>query len=429
MRPLIGILLETFPNASEPFILDEILELERQGLNLHIFSLRHPPEQPQQTDMALVQAPVTYVPSLLPTFNRTKEKELIAAQVDLFQQDSGTYVQTLKRYLKRDEEDRVNEFLQGGYLARQMQKLGITHFHVHLSQVSSATAEIAQAFSGLSYSLTVHTKDSYHRDPAVLDHCMAKAEFVFTCSDYNRRHIASISTSRTPIHVAYHGIDAARFSPVPKPPQPAVPLIVSTGNFCEGTGFFYLIKACHLLKQNGLSFHCLIAGDGPLEDSMRQQIRELGLSQHITLVQNPDQEQLIDYYQQAELFVLPCLSTDDDHRDGIPQVLLKVMAMEIPVISTTILGISELVESYVNGILVPEKDALSLGQAMEMLLRQPNLKTNLGKIGRLMVLDKFGLSSNVGLIKCLLLNATQQQTIKFPTQVTLLRHLNERHIA
>ena len=408
MRPLIGFLLKTYPKLSETFILNEILELERQGLNLHIFSLRQPPEQCTHPGVAAVKAPVTYLPSLLPEFEPAHEKKLLDAHLDLFHQDGSTYLKALKFYMSRPEERRLHEFLQGGYLAWKLKTLGITHLHAHFANVPTATAEIAQAFTGLSYSITAHAKDIYLSNHDALDRRMAKAEFVLTCTDYNRRYLEQISTSRTPIHLAYHGLDIGHFTPAPRTQTSNVPLILSVGRFCEKKGFPYLLKAYHLLKQVGLSFRCVIVGYGPLENSIRQQISDLELNNHVTLIGKLTQDQLIEYYQQADMFVLPCLVTDDGDRDGIPNVLLEAMSMELPVVSTNISGISELVRSNANGVLVPEKDAPSLAQALEALVRQPELRTTLGKAGRLTVLNKFGLSRNVGAVKDWLLRAVKE---------------------
>jgi glycosyltransferase involved in cell wall biosynthesis len=259
----------------------------------------------------------------------------------------------------------------------------------------------------VSYSITAHAKDIYLTDNHALDRRMAKAEFVLICTDYNRRYLEQISTSRTSIHLAYHGLDIARFSPAPRTGSPdEIPLILSVGRFCEKKGFPYLLIACHLLKQVGMPFHCAIVGYGPLETSIREQINELGLKDHVTLVGKLTQDQLIEYYQAADLFVLPCLVTDNGDRDGIPNVLLE--AMEVPVVSTHISGISELVQSNHNGILVPEKDSLALAQALEALIRQPELRNTLGKAGRLTVLEKFGLTRNVGAVKDWLLQAVKE---------------------
>lgn len=408
MRPVIGFLLKTYPKLSETFILNEILELERQGLNLHIFSLRHPSEPRIHPGVAQVKAPVTYLPSLLPNYSQTIEKELLDSHIRLYQQDSNHYLSTLQFYLSRHEDRRLHEFLQGGYLAWKLQQLGIKHIHTHFANVPTATAEIAQAFSGLSYSITAHAKDIYLTDQAALDRRISKAEFVLTCTDYNRRYLEQISTSRTPIHLAYHGLDVARFSPKPRDQSSEFPLILSVGRFCEKKGFPYLLEACRLLKQIGIPYRCAIVGYGPLESEIQQQISERDLSDSVTLVGQLTQDQLIEYYQQADMFVLPCIVTEDGDRDGIPNVLLEAMAMELPVVSTDISGISELVTSNSNGILVPEKDALSLAQALEALIRQSELRTTLGAAGRLTVLEKFGLTRNVGAVKDWLVAAVKQ---------------------
>lgn len=419
MRPLIGLVLETFPNASENFILNEILELERQGLDLHIFSLRPPSEETTHPNVAKVKATVTYVPSVLPTFDTSAERELVGAQVALFEQDSNTYLETLKLYLKRDENEQLNEFLQAGYLAYKLKKLGISHLHAHCAGVPAATAEIVQAFSGVSYSIAAHTNDIYLSNRAALNRRMAKADFIFTCSEYNRAHLKQISTSPTPIHIAYHGVDIARFSPKPKSQLSQVPLILSVGHLCEDNGFFYLLQACHLLKQTGAPFHCTIVGDGTLDDAIRQQITALDLTEQITLLGQVSQDELLEYYQQADLFVLPYLVTDNSNHENFPNVLLEAMVMEIPVISTSILGISELMKSYYNGILVPEKDVQSLAKALEVIIRQPEFRESLGKAARLTVLDKFGLKNNVSTIKDIFLKAVTQP-IRLHTQTEVL---------
>ncbi len=422
MRPVIGFLLKTYPKLSETFILNEILELEDQGLNLHIFSLREPQEDRVHPGVARVKAPVTYIPSLKPVDAPEKEDELLNAHRTLFDQDPGTYLKALNFYQSRDEERCLHEFLQGGYLGLQLQQLGITHLHVHFANIPTATAEIAQIFSGVSYSITAHAKDIYLTERVVLDRRMAKAKFVLTCTDYNRRYLEEVSTSCTPIHLAYHGLDVTRFSPAPRPQTSGVPLILSVGRFCEKKGFPYLLKACYLLKQQGLSFKSAIIGYGPLENAIRQQIDQLELNEYVTLVGQLAQDELIKYYQRADAFVLPCLVTDDGDRDGIPNVLLEAMAMELPVVSTDISGISELVIPNHNGLLVPEKNEQTLSQALKTLICQPELRKTLGRTGRLTVLEKFGLTNNVGVVKDWLLSAVKEPVAQ-QSQVSTLENL------
>ena len=407
MRPTIGFLVKTYPKLSETFILNEILELERQGINLHIFSLRKRTDCRAHPGVAQVKAPVTYLPTILPNFDPMDETLLIEAQFQAMQRDAATYFDAIQFYLSRHEDRRLHEVMLGIYLADQLRQLNITHLHVLFANLHAATAEIAQFFHPVPYSITAHAKDIYLSDPAALDRRMAKAEFVLTCTDFNRRHLEAISTSRTPIHLSYHGLDLTRFQPQPRTTANEVPMLLSVGRFSEKKGYPNLLKALSILKQAGQPFRSVIVGYGGLEQQIRQQIADLNLDNEVTIVGKLTQDKLIGYYQQTDAFVLPCLVTDDGDRDGIPNVLLESMAMEIPVVSTDISGISELVDNNYNGVLVPEKDAVAMAQALESLLRQPELRQRMGKAGRKSVLAQFGLAQNVGQVKDWLLRAVQ----------------------
>ena len=192
-KPVIGYLLKTFPKLSETFILNEIIELERQGLNLHIFALRQPTDNQFHPAVSQVRAPVTYLPSLIPKASREEEDALLAVNLDLIQQNPNGYFSTsVSFYRDRQEDRRFNELLQAGHLARVMQKLNIAHLHVHFANVPAATAELAQQFCQIPYSITAHAKDIYLSEPEALNRHMASAEFVLTCTDCNRNYLESI---------------------------------------------------------------------------------------------------------------------------------------------------------------------------------------------------------------------------------------------
>jgi glycosyltransferase involved in cell wall biosynthesis len=80
---------------------------------------------------------------------------------------------------------------------------------------------------------------------------------------------------------------------------------------------------------------------------------------------------------------------DNGDRDGIPNVLVEAMSMRVPVISTDISGIPELIDNNVNGLLVPEKNALAMADAIEKLLVDPALRGQLRDAGRARVCKDF----------------------------------------
>ena len=441
--PIIGYLLKTFPKLSETFILNEMLELERQGLRLHVFSLRKPEGQ-QHPAVRQLQADVTYLPSLLPAYDHAEETALITSQRAWSHNQPERYEDTLQFYLDRPEDRRLNELLQGCYLATQLQALNIRHLHVHFANIPAATAEVAHRLSGIPYSITAHAKDIYLSDPTALDRRMAGAEFVLTCTDYNRRHLESISTSETPIYLSYHGIDLRRFRPEPRPflgqsscdlqlQAPATeglalekqaPLkILSVGRFCEKKGLNYLLDACHHLKQSGIAFHCNLVGYGPLQAQLEEQIQAQGLTDAVTLIGKLAQDQVIEQYRQADVFVLPCQVTADGDRDGIPNVLLEAMAVGVPVISTAISGITELVQSGQNSLLVPEKDAAAIAANLAQLAPDPALRQRLGTAGSQTVHEHFTLGHNVGRVRSLLLSALLAQSPTHANLSTFSPHL------
>lgn len=398
-RKSIGYLLKTYPKLSETFILNEILELERQGVFLHLFSLRKPTDEKNHPDVDKVKAHVTYIPTLLPEFNFPDLIELLKAHLQLLFQSPRQYWQALQFHLQRPEKKRLNEFLQAGYLAATMQNLGLSHLQAHFANVPTATTEIAKIFGNLSYNIFAHAKDIYLTEKEVLDRRIGSAEFVLTCTGFNHRHLRSISTSSTLIYLSYHGFDLTRFTSTVVKHKTETPLILSVGRYCEKKGFPYLIQACQQLKQQGHKFQCDIVGYGLLEGELAQLIADLDVADVVSLAGKMTQDELVKVYQRASIFVLPCQVMENGDRDGIPNVLLEAMAMEIPVVSTDISGIGELVESDKNGFLIPEKNTPAIAEALGKLLAQPALGEQFGKAGRERVLQQFSLERNVGEIR------------------------------
>jgi glycosyltransferase involved in cell wall biosynthesis len=272
-------------------------------------------------------------------------------------------------------------------------------------------ANLAHHLTGCPFSFTAHAKDIYLSDRADLATKMAAAEFVITCTAFNRNYLAEIAAPDAPIHVCYHGVDVSRFSCEPdvRRADSVEPLqILSVGRFCEKKGFPYLLQACYRLKQRERRFVCRIIGFGPLQRELEELIRALQLHDCVVLAGKMTQEKLIHEYGRADLFVLPCLVTDGGDRDGIPNVLVEAMAMLLPVVSTPVSGIGELVDHMQNGLLAAEKDSESLAAAMELLLEDPALRRRLGANGRRKVMEAFSLERSTAKVRDLLLRSGEK---------------------
>jgi glycosyltransferase involved in cell wall biosynthesis len=302
------------------------------------------------------------------------------------------YVAAARFYFGQPRKRRLKYFLQAGYLVRALERVGLSHLHAHFANVPTTVAELVHRLSGITYSFTAHAKDIYLTPDEELARKIKGATCVLTCTAYNHRYLKALSQEHTPIHLAYHGVDVGRFQNVGSQADrdPAdVPLILSVGRFCEKKGLPYLLEACRTLKDRGRVFYCQIIGYGELQSKLEAMITDLDLSDCVALPGRMTQERLIEVYRQASMFVLPCLVTDDGDRDGIPNVLIEAMISRVPVVSTNVSGISELVDHMENGLLVEQRDPEGLAAAMELLLERSDLRRRLAENGQNKVLRQF----------------------------------------
>ena len=142
----------------------------------------------------------------------------------------------------------------------------------------------------------------------------------------------------------------------------------------------------------GTDLHVVIVGGGPLRGWIRGEVQQAGLGAQITLAGEPDDAELVAYYQAADYFLLP--STSPAEMYGI--ALLEAMACWKPVISTALTtGVREVNEDGVSGLVVPPGDASALRQAMERLAADATLRATLGAAGRRRVEERFTLESMI----------------------------------
>ncbi|THI84084.1 MAG: glycosyltransferase family 4 protein [Nitrospira sp. CG24A] len=387
-RQTVGYLLKTYPKVSETFILQEILDLEALGLDLEIFSLQRPTDTIMPSQAKHVLAPVTYLPKSM----GERQGCPLMSHLWLFATHPLRYVNALRFLRQRREGPSWSEFIQGGCLAWLLLQSGIRHLHAHFATEPAGTAELVHRFTGIPYSLTCHAKDIFLSSPEGLSRKMRHATFVVTCTEANRSYLQRIADNGIPIHRIYHGLNLARFDGLRKTDSSAdtgILTILSVGRFREKKGFLTLIRACRILVDAGHRFRCQIVGYGPLQPEMEGLIRTLDLNKTLSLCGKKTLEEVVDLYRHAAIFALPCQVADDGDRDGIPNVFMEAMAMGLPVVSTDVSGIPELIHHNQNGLLVPQQDVESLAKALGRLLENPELRHRLGRAGRETIVKNF----------------------------------------
>ena len=405
----IGYILKGYPRTSETFITNEIRLLEKMGVNLSVFSVKKLEGQKNHAMVKDIKVPVTYLPQADPLSETRFSKWLVdnvpkfsASHAALFRKRPLAYLATLleclvmsiryrTRFFELPREVFVKEFLQAGFIANAVLEQGrIQHLHAHFCHGSTTITMFASRMSGIPFSFTAHAKDIYLKElnpGRLLQKKMRRAEFLVTCTGANEEHLQKLAPAGTKIHRIYHGLDTQLFTQPRKDelamPNP-LPVVLSVGRLVEKKGFDYLIHACALLKERKLHFKCRIVGGGDEAYTARLQalIDKLKLAETVELHGAVTQEELRGIYSQATLFALPCLVVDNGDRDGIPNVLVEAMAMSVPVVSTDISGIPELISDNVNGLLVPEKNVGAMADAIERLLADTALRRQLAEAGR-----------------------------------------------
>lgn len=389
----VGYILKVFPRLSETFILNEILELERQGVEVHIFSLKPPTDPRFHGELASLRASVTYLP-------RADSSEMWRAVQESCRGrdfDVPAVGQGFLHALKRQDSTSLQALLQAFYLAAAARSRGLDHLHAHFATSATHAALLAHVIGDISFSFTAHAKDIYHRDrdQALLREALERCAFAVTVTAHNVGELESLAPgARGKVRLIYNGVALDRLNATPAPANGDFQ-IVSVGRLVEKKGFNYLLEACRLLADRGRRLRCTIVGGGPLEAALRDQIEQLRLQRIVTLTGAQAHDAAIEQIGRGHLLVLPCIVGEDGNRDALPTVLLEAMALGRPAVSTDLPGVTEIVEHGRTGLLAPQRDAAALADAMDHLAADASLRAEYGRAARTRAERLFSLERNV----------------------------------
>lgn len=414
-QPKIVYLLDSFPVLSQTFVLQEILELQRQGLSLCVFSLFKPAARETAIGAWSAQIPITYL-------SQQSRSSLLTMLMRRFFKAPRRFLRTaLLTLAYHDPRAAFSYLCDGIFVAEQIEQQEIAHLHAHFAIGATSVAQIVHQFTDIPYSFMTHAYDIFLSRKPTLAYKMGMAHFVATCSIYNQHYLQQLVTRSVAerIHCLYVGLNLQLFPPDMPEPAGNVPLIFAVSRLVEKKGLFYLVSACGLLKDQGYSFRCRIVGDGPQRPLLEQTIRNLGLTDYVELPGPVAHEQVIEMYQQATIVALPCMIGRDGDRDGIPNALMEALYMQIPIVSTPVSGIPELISDDKNGLLVPPQNSSALATALARLLDDPELCRRLGAAGRETIRERFDVAKNVQYLKDLFFEEEEEKYADAAFEVTL----------
>lgn len=377
-----------FPSLTELFALREVEELRRLGVDVQPYSLnRVQAEDIQDPLMKFWFDKTIYVPSssslqCLILLSKISIKRFRIFWGSLIVKCISENIRNL-RYLFAS----LAVFSQAAHITQELVKTNVMWIHAHFATNATTVAWIIKYLSGIPYSFTPHAYDIFKREfqTGFLRTKIQDAHFVVAESQFHKFFLQNFSgqkseNGRYPVIHCGVGTDFL-YRQLKKDCKNQFPVILCIARLVEKKGHEYLIRALSIIKQQALEFKCIMVGDGPLQEQLINQLKEKKLEDRVEFVGEFSPVQAKDILEQADIFCLPCIHASCGDRDGIPVALMEAMAKRLPVISTHMKGITELIRSGDNGLLVPERDEKALADALIILLKSPNLRSRLAEAG------------------------------------------------
>ncbi|MCR9158243.1 MAG: glycosyltransferase family 4 protein [Rhodobacteraceae bacterium] len=388
-------LVPQFPGQTHIFFWREIAALEAQGVTPVLYSTTVPPaglishkwsNDAMARTTYLASRNLAFLLAILPRL----PWGLILKEARSLPKDEA------KLFLK----DVIISAPAAEKLARDCARQGISHIHAHSCGRAALIAALAHHAHGLSYSLTLHGP---LQDYGVGQRFKWRgAAFVSVITralrDQLPRQLGDALPARLPLQPM--GVDTSAFcrdTPY-VPPVPGEPLrVFSCGRLNVVKGHQDLMQAVRLMIDQGQSVHLEIAGEddeggGGFHKELDQRIVDLGLEDHVTLLDAISAEAVRDKLMSSHVFVLASWS------EPLGVAYMEAMSCEVPTIGTNAGGVPELITSGEDGILVPPKDPETLAAALMQLATNPDKALSLARTGRARVVADFDSSRGADML-------------------------------
>lgn len=383
-------LLSQHPAVNHTFMVREVRQLRELGLDIRVISIR----EADRPDERLTREEIDEKRG---TFYVKAQSlsSVVGAHVRTLFRRPGGYFRGLAHAVRLSNgrlRRRIHwllYFAEAVVAGDWMTANGLTHVHTHYA--SNVALLLSDVFP-ISMSVTLHGPDEFS-DPAGfhLSEKVLRSVFVRTISDFGRSQTMNNShhSNWQKLVVNRLGVDtgAFRVQPVREDPKPFE--LLNAGRLARVKAQHVLIDAMQILATGGRNVRLHLAGDGPDRRDLEAHVAAAGLQGKVLFHGFINQEELRKLYEQTDAFVLPSFA------EGVPVVLMEAMSMGIPCIATWVNGIPELIRNEIDGVTVTPGDAQALAQAVELLMDQPGLRSQLSTRARQRAVELADLATNV----------------------------------
>lgn len=387
----IAYLTGEYPRATDTFIQREVMALRGLGIEVKTCSIRKTGVEHLVGEEQRIEAKNTFY-----VLNAAKKPlRILGAHLRGLVTSPKRYFRTLAlawRSSAPGVKARLYQlfyFAEAVVLADHLQKQGVIHLHNHIATASCSVAMLASEVSGIPYSFTLHGPDIFfepHRWR--LDLKIENARFVACISDFCRSQAMAFSSPShwSKLHIVHCGVEPERYANVVQR-QEQGPHLTFVGRLAAVKGLPVLFGALPQVLRDFPDLTVTLIGDGPERTQLERDAQNAGLDDVVEFAGYRSQSDVALMLQQTDMLVLPSFA------EGVPVVLMEAMAARVPVVTTQIAGIPELVEDGVSGVLVPPGDVGALAQAIGGLLADKARCLQMGQAGRDKVIDEFDIAN------------------------------------
>ncbi len=394
----VAFILKGYPRLSETFIAQEILALERLGLDIRIWSLRFPTDGANHPVHREIAAPVTYLPEYL-----YQEPMRVWRAWRAVRRRPG-YARARRVWLKDLKRDltpnRVRRFGQALVLAHEVDPK-VVRLHAHFLHTPASVARYAAMILDKPWSCSAHAKDIWTSPEWEKREKLEDCSWTVTCTAVGAAHLAGLAPQDR-VALVYHGLDLTRFPPPNRPARrrdgrdvtdPVI--ILSVGRAVAKKGYDDLLPALADLPPE-LHWRFVHIGGGGEAARLKQLAQGLKIADRVEWRGAQPQEAVLAAYAEADIFALASRIADDGDRDGLPNVLMEAQSQALACLATRVSAIPELIDDGATGLLVEPGDRSGLSNGLARLIGDPDLRETLGRAGEDRVRSAFAMEGAIG---------------------------------
>lgn len=391
----VAYLAPEIPSLSATFVYNEMLGLEKEGVEITSISIHYPHNLAKEKEVQdlLNKTYFLYKENFFSVIY-SNIANLITSPIRFLKAFITAFGDILRIGLNSTTIKLIYQFIQANKVASYLKKNKCEHLHIHFAHVPTQIGMYASTISGVPFTFMSHANDLFERG-ILLKEKAARSKFAVTISDYNVKFLLENNVQKDKIKIVRCGINTQEYTFTQKNTLNNPPTFGTLGRLVEKKGMDILVKALGKLKYKEIDFKLEIAGDGPLLQEIRNLVKEQKLENNVEFKGALSHDKVCDWMKNLDAFILACKVDSNGDQDGIPVVLMEAMAVGTPVISTFISGIPELIEDKISGFLAEPGNPISLSEKIEELISHQSDVTKLTENAKNRIHQEFDQKVNI----------------------------------